>query len=185
MTRWCVSGYPPKRNPERMTSTQGYEDLSARVDYGKLTSNNEVNNSMPNHLCNHILDLSWWQLNQLTLNWKTKLHCWGCYRAALWTLSSLIGYDTTTYGTTCSSLEVVGVFTSITWVISPNAVNWEVIAAITLAITTTWVYNCKIVASVSTDREGPPCVEVEGTSASPCSSMPSYYSLWSFEIPTS
>ncbi|KAI0524313.1 hypothetical protein KFK09_003679 [Dendrobium nobile] len=70
-----------------------------------------------------------------------------------------------------------------TWGVAPNIVNWAVIAAMALAISAIWDCNCKTVTSVSTERGGPPCAEVEGTSASPCSSKSSYCSCCSSDVP--
>ncbi|KAL0921466.1 hypothetical protein M5K25_008542 [Dendrobium thyrsiflorum] len=74
---------------------------------------------------------------------------------------TLSGSGTTTGGTTGSSLDVVGVPTSITWGATPKAVNCAVIVAMALAISAICACNCNTVASVSTERGGPPCVEVE------------------------
>ncbi|KAL0909735.1 hypothetical protein M5K25_020630 [Dendrobium thyrsiflorum] len=95
----------------------------------------------------------------------------------------LRGSGTTTGGTTGSSLDVVGVPTSITWGATPKAVNCAVIVAMALAISAICACNCNTVASVSTERGGPPCAEVEGTSASPCSSISSSISLCSSDVP--
>ncbi|KAL0922379.1 hypothetical protein M5K25_006359 [Dendrobium thyrsiflorum] len=73
----------------------------------------------------------------------------------------LRGSGTTTGGTTGSSLDVVGVPTSITWGATPKAVNCAVIVAMALAISAICACNCNTVASVSTERGGPPCAEVE------------------------
>ncbi|KAL0904735.1 hypothetical protein M5K25_026878 [Dendrobium thyrsiflorum] len=73
----------------------------------------------------------------------------------------LRGSGTTTGGTTGSSLDVVGVPTSITWGATPKAVNCAVIVAMALAISAICSCNCNTVASVSTERGGPPCAEVE------------------------
>ncbi|KAL0926834.1 hypothetical protein M5K25_003086 [Dendrobium thyrsiflorum] len=95
----------------------------------------------------------------------------------------LRGSGATTGGTTGSSLDVVGVPTSITWGATPKAVNCAVIVAMALAISAICACNCNTVASVSTERGGPPCAEVEGTSASPCSSISSSTSLCSSDVP--
>ncbi|KAL0920571.1 hypothetical protein M5K25_009715 [Dendrobium thyrsiflorum] len=95
----------------------------------------------------------------------------------------LRGSGITTGGTTGSSLDVVGVPTSITWGATPKAVNCAVIVAMALAISAICACNCNTVASVSTERGGPPCAEVEGTSASPCSSISSSISLCSSDVP--
>ncbi|KAL0921262.1 hypothetical protein M5K25_008319 [Dendrobium thyrsiflorum] len=73
----------------------------------------------------------------------------------------LRGSGITTGGTTDSSLDVVGVPTSITWGATPKAVNCAVIVAMALAISAICACNCNTVASVSTERGGPPCAEVE------------------------
>ncbi|KAL0913896.1 hypothetical protein M5K25_017388 [Dendrobium thyrsiflorum] len=73
----------------------------------------------------------------------------------------LRGSGTRTGGTTGSSLDVVGVPTSITWGATPKAVNCAVIVAMALAISAICACNCNTVVSVSTERGGPPCAEVE------------------------
>ncbi|KAL0913669.1 hypothetical protein M5K25_017146 [Dendrobium thyrsiflorum] len=89
----------------------------------------------------------------------------------------LRGSGATTGGTTGSSLDVVGVPTSITWGATPKAVNCAVIVAMALAISAICACNCNTVASVSTERGGPPCAEVEETSSLDCVDLRSDYNI--------